>query len=84
MSALNVQQHTDPAVDAFAITPNDSADIAECRFIYVGGAGNITCRFGHSTTNVLLTGVLAGTILAIRPTRIMSTGTTATALVGLN
>lgn len=69
-----------------AVTPNDDADLAADRHgygprgIYVGGAGNIVARFGNAT-NVTLTGLQAGVLYPLRPTRILDTGTTATAIV---
>lgn len=73
---------TDAATDGFAITPSDSVDLADYpRAIYIGGAGNITMTLASG--DVVFTGILAGTVLAVRPSRIKATGTTATAMVGL-
>ena len=72
-----------PAANAESITPSDSTDLeAITRGIYVGGAGNIAVVMlgGGSVTFV---GVLAGTILPIRVTRVKDTNTTATSLIGL-
>lgn len=77
-----------PARQCIAITPNDSEDLTEVepykipRGIYVGGDGNIRLRFGDAT-NVDFVGVKAGSVLPVRPTRVMDTGTTATNLVAL-
>ena len=73
---------------ALPVTPHDTNQLTAGRdgygprAIYVGGAGNITCRFGDDT-NVLFTAVPVGTVLRIRPTMIRDSGTTATAIVAL-
>lgn len=73
---------TSPADKATAITPNDSTDLTNVpRGIYVGGAGNIVATLNG--VDVTFNGAQAGTILPIRPSRIKSTGTTATGLVAL-
>jgi hypothetical protein len=71
-----------PASHAVAITPHATNELAHyTRAIYVGGAGNITLvTVGDET--VQFVGVLAGTILPVR-TKIVTTATTATSLVGL-
>ena len=72
-----------PATKAAAITPSDSADLADVsRSIYVGGAGDIKVDMVLGGT-VTLVGALAGTVLPIRVSRVYSTGTTATSLVNL-
>ena len=72
-----------PAERAFAITGNDSTDLTIFpRAIYVGGAGNIkVTTIGGDT--VTFSGALAGTIIPVRVTRVFSTDTTATNLLGL-
>ena len=72
-----------PAERAFAITPNDSADLSVFpRAIYVGGGGavKVTTLGGDTVT---FSGVLAGTVLPVRAARVFSTGTDATNLIGL-
>lgn len=72
----------EPASNALAITPDDDVDLATVsRGIYVGGAGNITATM-LGGGDVVFTGVLAGTILPVRVTRVKE-ATTATALVNL-
>jgi hypothetical protein len=72
---------------AKAITPHDTNPInpggGPTSSIYVGGAGNITCRLVDSTADVLFTGLLAGTVLDVQATHVRATGTTATALVAM-
>lgn len=67
---------------SFAITPSDSASNV-CDAIYVGGAGNITLQDPGTLQTVLFTAVPVGTTLEAPALKVMSTGTTATALVGL-
>lgn len=69
---------------AFAITPHDTNKLTSAvRAIYVGGAGNIVLQVPGSTTNITFTAVPVGTILKVNAWRVLATGTTATALVGL-
>lgn len=75
----------DPALGAVAITPNDSTDNVggkPVRAIYVGGAGDIALTTSNGE-DVTFVGALVGTIIPIRPSRIKSTNTTATNLLGL-
>ena len=73
-----------PARTGFAITPSDDADLTVAtRGIYVGGGGDITVDFVDSGTSIVLASVVAGTVLPIRVSRVYSTGTSATNLVGL-
>ena len=72
-----------PARSAFAISPSNSVNFdSVTRGVYVGGNGNIVAVM-LSGDVVTFTGVVAGTILPIRATRINLTGTTASNLVGL-
>ncbi len=73
------------AKQAYAITTHDTNEIGtlEPKFIWVGGAGNITFRPVGGTADVLLSGIPAGTLLPIAPSHIRATGTTATLMVAL-
>ena len=74
---------TAPANYLVAITPSDSTDLANVsRALYVGGAGNIVVTPYGGGSNVTLA-VVAGAVLPIRVSRVLSTGTTATGLVNL-
>jgi hypothetical protein len=74
---------SDPPREAFAITPNDGADLAvSTRYLYVGAAGNIVCDFVGLGSSITLVGVPVG-IHALRLKRVRATGTTAGSLVGL-
>jgi hypothetical protein len=80
--ATGVHTLSEPGANAASITPNDTADISfVSRFIYVGGAGNLTVVIGGQT--ITFEAVPAGTLLPVRASRIMATGTSATFLVAM-
>lgn len=62
-----------------------SADttVPQTRAIYVGGAGNLTVTMAGSGATCLLTAVPAGSFLPLAITSYTSSGTTATAIVGI-
>lgn len=64
----------------FAITPSDATVIA-ADALFVGGAGNVTCLDRDGTSAVYT--VPAGGHVLCQVTKVMATGTTATAIVGL-
>jgi hypothetical protein len=69
--------------DFVAVTPHDSTNFTRIpRGIYVGGVGNLQA-VKHDGTVVEFTAVQAGTLLPIRPKRINSTDTTASAIIAL-
>lgn len=73
---------TSPIENGAVVVPSDSTEFTiQPRAIWVGGAGNISLVLGGTT--ITLNSVSAGTLLPIRPTRINSTGTTATSMVAL-
>ena len=67
--------------DGVAITKSDSTNLSLFGF-YVGGAGDVTIKTLLGTS-LLFTAVPAGTTIRIGVSKIMSTGTTATSIVGL-
>jgi hypothetical protein len=74
-----------PATGAVAVTPNDST-VVDFAALYVGGAGTVTVTTLNASgadADVLFTGVPAGTILPVHCSKVKSTGTTATSIVGL-
>jgi len=72
-----------PAAHGFAVTPNDSTTLAETtRALYVGAAGAIAVLMA-SGASISFAAVPAGTMLPIRVTKVMATGTTATDILGL-
>lgn len=73
-----------PARNAEVVTPSDTTTLAAVsRALYVGVAGNVSVQMAGVGTAIVFTGVLAGTILPIRITRVNSTSTTATNMVAL-
>ena len=76
-----------PAGYAWAVTPSDTVDISESRAVYVGTGGDVVLHAYDPTTNnkasVTLANVPDGTLLPIRTTRVLATGTTATNIVAL-
>lgn len=69
-----------PAENAFAVTIGENMEYAT-RAIYVGVGGDINIQTVHND-EVLLKNVLTGQILPIRVKKILSSGTTATDIVG--
>ena len=78
------QSFESPAANGFGITPNDATDLAEVtRALYVGGAGDVQVTLLSGAT-LTFSNVNAGTFLPIRAVRVLATGTTASAIVGLS
>lgn len=73
---------TAPASKCFAITPNDSTDIQNCRALWVETAGDIVVIFRDDTSSVTLS-VPAQQVLPFAVKRVLSTGTTASDIFGL-
>lgn len=74
---------TYPAASAFAITPNDSAELdTVTRYIYVGTAGNLKVVMMNGET-VTLNNLAAGTPHPLRVRKVFANGTSATNIVGL-
>lgn len=75
---------TQPARQAFAITPHASAEIDPLpKALYVGTGGDITLRAVDGQADVLFKNVAAGQILDVRVRYVRAAGTTATDIVGL-
>lgn len=68
--------------DGVAVTPSDSTVLTTTRAIFVGGAGNLSVTMA-SGNNLVLTGVIAGSWLPLRVTKVRSTSTTATNIAAL-
>jgi hypothetical protein len=70
------------AQDAVAVTKSDSTVYSPplCG-LFIGGAGNVNVVTVNGST-VLFTGCVAGQILPIAVTKVMSTSTTATNITG--
>ena len=72
-----------PAVHAFAIAPSDTVALTETtRAVYVGGAGSIAAIMA-SGASASFAAVPSGTVLPVRLTKVMATGTSASDIVGL-
>ena len=73
-----------PAEKAFTITPSDANDLSEpVRALYVGTDGDIKITAYKSSTPVVLTGLVAGSIIPILVKKVWSESTTVTTIVGL-
>lgn len=68
---------------AQAITKSDSIEYTPTRGIYVGGAGAVAVIMEGDGGSVTFAAVPAGTIIPVRATKILSTGTDATNIVAL-
>lgn len=82
--ASSTANTTQPIVRTEAVTPHDANFLARAsRMLYVGGAGDLTVHvLGDAAGDFrTLKSVPAGTQLAIRVDRVLSTGTTATYVV---
>jgi hypothetical protein len=74
---------TSPAWGAVAIVPSDSVPIAlTTRAVYVGQGGDLRLRMASGET-VTLNAVPGGSLLPLRVTQVLATGTTAAGVVGL-
>lgn len=88
MSAVDKFSQSDiatqaPASSAFAITPNDSEELAfVTRAVYVGGEGSVVAKLDSDSSTVTFAAVPAGSVLPIRA-RLITTSSTATDMVGL-
>jgi hypothetical protein len=67
---------------AEAVTKSDST-VLKCKAFYVGGAGNVAIKTDAGATAVTLTACIVGQVYEIECYHIMSTNTTATAIVAL-
>lgn len=72
-----------PSADAFPVVPSDVTPFAvACRWLYVGGNGDVTAITAKGTT-VVFKNVQIGELLPIGLQQVMATGTTATLMLGL-
>lgn len=73
---------TAPARKAFAITPSDTEDVATVpRSIYVGVDGDVAVLMADNTASVVFKN--ASGLLPVMVKRVLSTGTTATDILGI-
>lgn len=72
-----------PAVGSFTVTPSDDTPLAKpIRSLRVGGEGDVAFR-GVDGEDDLWEDVAAGTVIPVRMTHVLDTGTTATKLNGI-
>lgn len=78
---------TMPSRRGFAVTPSDTTDYLATgdvpKRIWVGGAGTLVVQLIDDTAPLPIPNIPAGTMLEIRPTKILQTGTTASGIVAL-
>jgi len=73
-----------PVENVFAITKHDTDELAYVtRALYIGGDGDVALIAKGDTVAQTFTGLLAGTLLPVRAKQVLSTGTTATNILGL-
>lgn len=71
------------AVSGFAVTKSNSTVFTQpTRALYVGGTGDVAVRMVDGTTPTFVA-VPAGALLPIRVDQVLSTGTSATSIIGL-
>lgn len=73
---------TSPASGAIAVTPSDTVNMATCRALYIGVAGDVSVIPANSTVAVVFTAAPVG-ILPVQVRRVNAAGTTATNIVAL-
>ncbi|MFZ5749506.1 MAG: spike base protein, RCAP_Rcc01079 family [Pseudomonadota bacterium] len=72
-----------PIQDADPVVPSDSLPLPKAtRGIYVAASGDLRVRLVSGAT-VTFAAVPAGSVLPVRVTQVMATGTTAAGIVGL-
>lgn len=80
----NVNGQTNPASKAFAITPDNSNDLAVVtRGLYVGVTGDVSVILDADSSAVTFVGLAAGIIHPLAVKRVRATSTTATSIVGV-
>lgn len=70
-----------PAGGGQAVTPSDSTTLSGVRALYIGGGGTMVATVGGA--DLTFVGLVAGTVLPVRATKVKLTGTTATNIVAL-
>ena len=74
-----------PIANAFAVTPNNSADLATyTRYVMIGGGADLTCEFVDDPVGQSVLLKLTPSVLyPFRLRKIYAAGTTATSIVGM-
>jgi hypothetical protein len=76
---------TAPAKAAFAITPDDNADLPIVpKAIFIGTGGDLVVRAVDSDLDVTFANLPDGAILPVRVRAVRATGSTAADIVGLS
>lgn len=76
--------HEAPATRVVVISPDNDEDLADTpRALWVGGGGALVLTALDDSAPVTIAAVPAGALLPIRVKRVLATGTTATAILGL-
>ena len=70
------------AIDAAAVTANDSTVLAVTRALFVGTGGNVAVTMAKGTV-VTFANVPSGSILPVQVTKVMATNTTASSILAL-
>lgn len=73
-----------PYVNCSVITPDDTVLLTQTpRAVWIGGTGHLNVMLEGDTAAVLISAIPAGTLLPIRPKKILLTSTTASLIVAL-
>jgi hypothetical protein len=68
---------------AAALTKSDSTTFTATRALYVSGTGDVAVAMSGDAATAIFKAVPAGTILKVRATKLLSTGTSATDVIAL-
>lgn len=81
----NTKHSVNPArqAEAIDVSSGDHTLTLSARGLYVGGAGDVACRFADDDSDVTLVGVAAGSVLPISLSVVRQTATTATNMVAI-
>lgn len=73
----------DPAVNAYAITPSDSDVLTFTRGLWIGTGGDLAVVMSQDEDAVTFANVPSGVMLPFAVSKVMSTNTTASGIVGV-
>lgn len=83
-SYLGASSMSFPAEHAEAVTPSDSTDlVVVSRALYIGSGGNIAVVMASGAA-VTFAGLVTGSILPVRVSRVKSTATTASSIISIS
>ena len=73
------------AIDAVAVTPNDSTDLPDgvSEGLYVGMAGDIALILEDMSTSIIFKDLAAGVVHPLKVKRVLDTGTDATDIIAI-